>query len=752
MTSPAPNNPGDSLGAALAALLAQPSPPADACLTLSRQLYQAGRFAEAERLTAQAVALHPDAKEVWNIRGVLLRMLRRHPEAKAALEQALRVDPAFSGALVNLGNVRLDLGDGPGAFDAFSRLLALDPVGAMPRALLGRALLRLGRADEAVSRFREAVTIKPDYVEAWLSIVSALNDLGQPALAEQALADGLRANPDQRNLLEAKALLLRVSGRRRDTEAFLTDLLSRLPDAAWVHLHLGDLLAVSEPDRAIAHLRRALALEPAQPDHVFALLRALGGSVSGDEGAKLDEAYQLSRRIPAGADLKPAQTALLRDVYARTCAFADLDALGSFEDLGGNWAAAGLNAALMYHLSRADTPVKLRALVGQHRQWGQAIEARAALAPIAPTTARPAGGKVRLGLMSSDLRNHPVGSFALPIVDHIDRERFEVFVYSFYRGPADALQTHVQNQVDAFRWWPEISARDAAQRIAADSLDMLVELGGPTNMNMPEVMAYRPALRQASWLGYPHSTGLSAVDHYICDPHNQPTAPGLLIEQPLLMPRSWIAMSPALVARSPAPSGETPEQRKGHLTYGTANNPYKFTPAVLAAWARIVAATPGAHFAIVRPEGGSLVFRRNVEAAFAAEGVTADRLDWHVTRGGHMAAYGEIDISLDTFPLTGGTTTVEALLMGVPVVSLAGEAVFERLSRSILINAGLGDLCVDTLDGYQATALRLAGDPARREALRQSLRTDLQASPLGHTEAFARDFYDMIYKAVRPDA
>ena len=130
---------------------------------------------------------------------------------------------------------------------------------------------------------------------------------------------------------------------------------------------------------------------------------------------------------------------------------------------------------------------------------------------------------------------------------------------------------------------------------------------------------------------------------------------------------------------------------------------------LLAAWARITAATPGAHFAFIRPEAGSRVFRRNVESVFAARGVSADRIDWHVTRGGHMAAYEEIDISLDTFPLTGGTTTVESLLMGVPVVSLAGEAVFERLSRSILINAGLGDLCTTSIADYEACALRLAG-------------------------------------------
>jgi predicted O-linked N-acetylglucosamine transferase (SPINDLY family) len=135
------------------------------------------------------------------------------------------------------------------------------------------------------------------------------------------------------------------------------------------------------------------------------------------------------------------------------------------------------------------------------------------------------------------------------------------------------------------------------------------------------------------------------------------------------------------------------------------------------------------------------VFRTHVTRAFAAEGVPAERLVFRAVRGAHLRFYDEVDITLDTFPLTGGTTTVEALWMGAPVISLKGEAFYERLSWSILANLGLEELVADDLAGYQAAALKLAADRARRAELRATLRTRLRRSPLGDTEQFAADFF-----------
>ncbi|MGH6997106.1 MAG: hypothetical protein ACREEO_02880, partial [Phenylobacterium sp.] len=273
------------------------------------------------------------------------------------------------------------------------------------------------------------------------------------------------------------------------------------------------------------------------------------------------------------------------------------------------------------------------------------------------------------------------------------------------------------------------------------------ELGGSTHMNKLNVMAFKPAPLSASWLGYPHSAGLETIDHLILDPYVAPTRPELLVEEPLLMPKSWIAMGELAFPERPITEG-TPEQRNGYLTFGTANNPYKYSREMVQAWAKITASVPDARFLFIRPEGGAPSFRANIEALFAAEGVSADRVRFIDIRGAHMPFYNEMDISLDTFPQTGGTTTCECLWMGVPVVTLVGEAMFERLSYSILTNAGLGDLCAHSPEEYVQIALKLAADPARRAALRTDLRGMLKASPLGQTKQFAADFYDMIEGAV----
>jgi len=301
--------------------------------------------------------------------------------------------------------------------------------------------------------------------------------------------------------------------------------------------------------------------------------------------------------------------------------------------------------------------------------------------------------------------------------------------------------------VDGFRWTKEITDRDAAQMIADDQLDMLIELGGTTHMNKLVVMAFKPAPLQASWLGYPHSAGLTSIDHFILDPFVVPEDRTLLIEEPLLMPKSWIAMGELAFPQRPITPG-TPESRKGYLTYGTANNPYKYSKAMVQTWAKIVAATPDAQFLFVRPEAGSPTFRAHIEAIFEGEGVSKDRVRFESIRGAHMPFYNEIDISLDTFPQTGGTTTCESLFMGVPVISLVGPTVFERLSYSILNNAGLGDLCTFSREEFMQTALRLAADAPRRAKLRHELREMLKQSPLGQTKAFAEDFFAMVEGAV----
>lgn len=636
----------------------------------------------------------------------------------------------------------------PQALAALIDLIGQEPDNPAHRQDLAKLLVQVGRREEAIARLREAVAALPGALGCWMDLVTQLVDQQRWPEAEATLDEALAGHPDDRRLLEAKAFVLRVSGDLARTQAYLQALATRFPDRAWIHFHLGDAIGRADWPRAEYHLRRALDLEPDNPDHLFGLMQGLERWDGPGEGAKLDEAYGLATRALALDLSRPARAKLTRDVLLRVCAFDDIPRLGAFADVGRRYAQSGLHSALFRQLPQARTREDRLELIEQHRIWGRAAEARARAAPIRSPAPRPPREKLRLGFMSSDLRRHPVGYFAQPLFDHVDRDQFEVFAYSFYRGTADAVQQVIAGQVTGFRNLPNASARGAAQAIADDDLDMLIELGGSTYLNKLEVMAWRPAPQQASWLGYPASAGLSTIDYLICDPYMRPADPALILETPLVMPRTWLALGPPAFSEREALTPRPPSDRNSFVTYGSANDPQKYGRDVLAAWARIVAATPGSRFAFIRPEAGSAAFRHHVEAEFARQGVAADRLIWRAVRGGHLAHYGDVDISLDTFPLTGGTTTAECLWMGVPLVTLVGQGMHERLSYSILSNAGLGDLCADNLDDYHRIALELAADTDRRRYLRSGLRDQLRSSPLGQTEDFARDFYGMIQKAI----
>jgi len=660
---------------------------ADAALGRARELYRAGRFADGAALTGEAVAAFPQSPDLWNIHGVMLRQLGRSAEALAALDRALAVQPGHAGARSNRAGVALDI---------------------------AQAHRAAGKIDAALA----------------------------------ALDEGLARDPETLGLLEAKAVVLRSAGRRAEAEALLQAVVPRFPAEAWPQLYLGDLLLERDPAAAEVHLRRAHALAPGAAGPLVGLVQALARAAGAEEGAKLDEAHGLARQAAALGGLSPNEAKVLRDAFARVCDFAAIEALGDFRTLGRAWAAAGLHTAFFRHLPRVAGAADRVELLEQHRLCGAAMVAEAARQPIRRPAPRARDGKIRLGFLSSDLRRHPVGYFAEPLFRHVDAQRFELFCYGFDSGPPDALQSLFMDRASAFRRMPQATAREAAQTIADDGLDLLIDLGGSTAMNRLEVMAYGAAPRQASWLGYPHSAGLPTLDGLICDPFNRPTDPALLAEAAWEMPRTWIALGRASFSEDEQIAPQPPETRHGGLTFGTANNPYKYTPAALRTWASIVAAVPGSRFMILRPEAASAVFRANITGAFAAEGVGPERIVFRAVRGAHMAHYNEIDITLDTFPLTGGTTTVEALWMGALVISLRGEAFYERLSWSILANLGLEDLVADDLAGYRAAALRLAADPARRAELRTTVRERMKASPLGDPEGFARDFYALVERKV----
>jgi len=688
-----------------------------AALERGRALVRAGRLDEAAKTAAAALEAHPDRFEMWNLQSVVHRRMQRPEEALAAAERAIALAPDYAAARVNRG----------------------------------MALRSLHRPIEAVEELRAATRCDRNLAAAWLTLAELLAEHADVDDAAAALDEAIAINPDNLALLEGKAVLLRTSASPQRAEEFLRSLEGRFPDVAWLQFYLGDLVAAHDAQAGQRLLRRACELEPAAAAPRLALIQHLLWTSGDGEGAALDEACALAARLPATTAMAPAESKVLRDLYSRVCAFEAMDRLGDFRTLGRSWAAAGLHTALFRHLARVASDADRRELLEQHRIAADRLAVKARTKALRVAEPRARSSPLRLGFLSSDLRRHPVGYFVEPLFRHLDPARFEIFCYGFDNRPSDSLQSFFQSRATVFRRMPEATSQAAAQAIADDRLDVLIELGGSTQGNRLDVLAHRPAPRQLSWLGYPHSAGLAEIDGLICDPWNLPPDRTMLLERPCVLPRSWIALGRSTFSEAEAIAAEPAEARNGAVTFGTANNPYKYTKTVLRTWAAIAAAVPDARFAFIRPEGGSAVFRANVHRIFEAAGVSPERVVFHAVRGGHLRWYNEIDIALDTFPLTGGTTTVEALWMGAPVVSLEGPAFFERLSWSILANLGLQELVAVDLESYRAIAVDLAMDRKRRAELHLGLRARMKASPLGDAAGFARDFFDLIERVVREE-
>jgi predicted O-linked N-acetylglucosamine transferase (SPINDLY family) len=718
---------------------------------LALMLFEQGQSLESEQRLRQGLAALPDDFALNNLLGVVLKGQGRFEPALAALALAEKANPKSVAPLVNRGEIYLEQGDGQRAVPLFQQLVRALPGHAEPLRQLGLAHRLRGEPEQALQQFELARTKDPKSDRAWIDGARLLRDMGRHAEALDLLEQGRQSATHQTGLLATQAQVLRGAGRSQDAMAVLQQVVAQNPDAAWAHFQLGLTAAPFDREAANVHYQRAMQLAPQQLEYVAELADSLQRTRSGDEGANLQQAYELALRcLQLGGNLLRHARGLTA-ILERCGDHAAAQRLGSFDALGRFWASTNQPGALLNHLARVTTPQDRRALLEHHKQWGRSVQAMAARSPLArkPRQRDQNAPRIRVGFMSSDLRNHPVSYFLLPLLEGYDKARFEIFCYSWSSRAPDRVQQHIAGLVDQFKCVPDVSARDAAQLMADDELDILFELGGTTEMNKLEAMAWRPAPVQVSWMGYPHSSGLGSIDHLLVDPYVKPSDPALMMEQPLELAHAWITLGRlGFNERTPILPG-TPQERNGHITFGTMNNPYKYRPDTLAAWAEVVRRVPGSRFVFVRPEGGTQAFRDNICRAFEAGGVSRDRVEFIPVRGTHLQHYNAIDITLDTFPQTGGTTTCECLWMGVPVVTLVGEAFFERLSHSVLVNAGLADLCAFNPEAYTAKALALAQDLPRRQALRSGLRAQLRSQPLGNAQLFIADFQRAVEQLVR---
>ena len=392
-----------------------------------------------------------------------------------------------------------------------------------------------------------------------------------------------------------------------------------------------------------------------------------------------------------------------------------------------------------------EEPLAVRAA---HCRWAEInaepLRGRSARHANAPDAAR----RLRIGYVSADFREHAASSFIEPILAAHDRAGFETYCYSSTEK-VDATTAQLRALAGCWRDLRWQNDEAVAGMIRADAIDILVDLSGHTNGNRLGVFARKPAPVQITYLGYPATTGMSAMDFRLTDALLDPpgAADGYYTERLLRLPHSlWCFRPPASM---PEP-GPLPALRAGQVTFGSLNSMLKLTPQMIALWSRLLLSVPRARLVLATIPAGEA--RERIAAEFARRGVPAQALSFRapLAREQFRALYQEIDIALDSYPCNGGATTCEALWAGVPVLSLAGTLFQSRAGLSLLSAIGLPELAARTEEDYLRIARELAGEQERLAQLRGQLRGRMRASPLLDEAGFARDL-ETLYRAAWRD-
>ncbi len=633
--------------------------------------------------------------------GVAAHRERRYEAAidafRRLVERPVPSNGQRAGDLANLGAALRAGGKDEDAEAAYRAAIALDPGCAAAHHNLGNLLAATGRVEAAEAAQRAALSCLPGYAQAWNALGGQLQRRGALREAADAFAASVRHAP---GWVEAKVNLgvaLLNCDLGQEAMEVLRDAIGLAPVNAAAHGNLGAVyLRAGLPLRAETCLRQAVALDPRETRWRSNLAVAL--QMQGRHA----ETEQCCREVLA---MRPGYAAAHGNL---------LFAMNYRDDL---------------------TPQQIFA---EYAEWN--ARHAAPLAPAAPRFAndRTPGRRLRVGYVSPDFRHHAVAFFSEPLLAAHDRVAIELFCYSEL-GNEDAATTRFRALAD--HWRPTLGMSDAAmvELIQADGIDVLVDLAGHTSANRLLVFARRAApVQVASLLGHGYTSGLAAMDGILVDDVTVPLGTeGLFSETMVRIGRLPFVYRPPEGMPEVAPA---PVLRKGYVTFGHFGRPERLNEAVIATWARILLAVPGARLMLNTRAMQEAEFRTLIAARFAARGIPAERLDLVFTHPQTRTweAYGDVDIALDPFPHNAGTTTVEALWLGVPVVTLASRPSVGTLGAGILTAAGLADWVAADVDDYVARAVAAASNSEALARLRQELRPRLRASPLCDAAGLAR--------------
>ena len=692
-------------------------------------LEDAGDFHTALERYNLAATKSPEFPRAHLNRGNALAALGDLVQAETAYDTSLSLDPSYASAHVNLGNLHRIAGRAESAREAYERALQYQPTHAATHVALGNIDAECGNFDRAVGRFKSALAIDPQFLDAHRQLAEALLATGNIAGAEHHLRRALESGGSDARTQFALGNVLQAQGRLDEARSAYRRAVDANPQFAEALSNLGAVeFALDAPLAAMETLERALAIKPelAQAhSNLGNALRAVGRSTDAlasyrHASAMRPDAFEahlnLGTMLQETGDLEAACRSFRRALEIRP---DSMDA----------------QTGKLFCLSH-DESVSAVELYAEHVRFGECIESRDTQSLL--ERSKDPECVLRVGFVSADLRDHPVANFFEPVLASLARSS-GLALHAYYNHVTD---DEVTRRLRAhFAHWHSVSLlSDAAlaERIEDDGIDVLFDLSGHTSGHRLRAFARKPAPLQCSWMGYPGTTGLRAMDYYFADPHFLPldAFSAQFTEKLVHLP----ANAPFLPGRATPAVGALPALARGFVTFGSFNRLSKLRPGVIALWAKLLHELPSARMVLgAMPGTGE---PNPIPGWFAEAGIDPARLTLHsrTDLATFLALHDEVDIALDTFPYSGGTTTAYAHWMGVPVLTLAGATPPSRQTAALLGYVGLDELIATSAEDFVRRGVALASDPIGLAKTRAGLRGRFAASPAGRPGLIAAAF------------
>jgi protein O-GlcNAc transferase len=634
-----------------------------------------------------AIALNATRPDIWFNFGNLLSQLKRSPEAEQAFEQALSLQPDFYQAHLNLANAQRDRGALATAIEHYRRVIALNPDLSLAYQNLGQVYLQNDDPKAALQVFNAWARQQPENVAAFNGLGISLQAQGEFDAALDLFKQAVQKNPERFDSLNNIGTLLRIMHRPHEALPYLQQAIALNPESELAQVNLVHTLL------NLGHVGEAL-------NHSEALLERQPQSAS----AHLMYGFALAQQAKTEAAMIAFQRCIQLDLSS-TIAIAN----GLF--------------TLLYRddLSRAS-------FVAERQHWVQYFPTPAMRFQEWPGTKQP-DRRLKIGYISGDFRAHPVAFFLEPILTHHDPHAFEIYAYDL-AGVNDSTTVRLQRHTQSWQTCVGWTDGALAQQIHADGIDILVDLAGHTAGGRAGVLLSKPAPIQILYIGYPDSTGLETVDYLISNEQvSPPELESMYTEKILRVPGSFWCFQPHPAA---PPPNDLPALKQGYLTFGSFNHTPKLSSATIHLWSQVLQAIPDARLILKALSLDDPATRVYFQAQFEALGV-GDRV---IFQGPTMKledffqSYHQLDIALDPTPYNGGTTTCEALWMGVPVITLRGDRFCSRMSHSLLYQVGFPQLSTATVDEYVSCAVSLAQNLDGLQEIRATLRDRMASSSI----------------------